>query len=194
MAHPTSLPTSAAQLRQLCAVYAKPHFGRALWQLINTVPLFITLWALMAYGVTHDWNYGWVLLLALPTAGLYVRMFIVQHDCGHGSFFKSERANTIVGGVLGLITLFPYGYWRKTHNIHHGSSGNLDRRGVGAVGHRLPEHLLRGQQQLGDHVPVDAAQPLEGEESAGTPGERPVIEGCLEHLEQRRAITLDQFK
>jgi len=131
LAHPTSLPTSAAQLRQLCAVYAKPHFGRALWQLINTVPLFITLWALMAYGVTHDWNYGWVLLLALPTAGLYVRMFIVQHDCGHGSFFKSERANNIVGGVLGLITLFPYGYWRKTHNIHHGSSGNLDRRGVG---------------------------------------------------------------
>jgi hypothetical protein len=74
LAHPTSLPTSAAQLRQLCAVYAKPHFGRALWQLINTVPLFITLWALMAYGVTHDWNYGWVLLLALPTAGLYAHV------------------------------------------------------------------------------------------------------------------------
>ena len=126
-----NLPTSAAQLRALCAEYAKPHFGRALWQLLNTLPLFVALWALMAYGVTHDWNYGWVLLLAIPTAGLYVRMFIVQHDCGHGSFFKSEKANNIVGGVLGLITLFPYGYWRKTHNIHHGSSGNLDRRGVG---------------------------------------------------------------
>lgn len=122
---------SASTLRQLCAQYAKPHFGRALWQLLNTLPLFIALWALMAYGYTHDWHYAWILLLAVPTAGLYIRMFIVQHDCGHGSFFRSERANDIVGGVLGLITLFPYGYWRKTHNIHHGSSGNLDRRGVG---------------------------------------------------------------
>ncbi len=122
---------SASTLRQLCAQYAKPHFGRALWQLLNTLPLFIALWALMAYGYTHDWHYAWILLLAIPTAGLYIRMFIVQHDCGHGSFFRSERANDIVGGVLGLITLFPYGYWRKTHNIHHGSSGNLDRRGVG---------------------------------------------------------------
>lgn len=125
------LPTSAAELRALCAAYAKPHFGRALWQLLNTLPLFFALWATMAYGVVHHWNYLLILLLALPTAGLYVRMFIVQHDCGHGSFFKSEQANQIVGGVLGLITLFPYGYWRKTHNIHHGSSGNLDRRGVG---------------------------------------------------------------
>ncbi|MBK6726063.1 MAG: fatty acid desaturase [Xanthomonadales bacterium] len=131
MASLDALPTSAAQLRRLCVTYAQPKFGRALWQLLNTLPLFFALWALMAYGFLHGWHYAWILLLSLPTAGLYVRMFIVQHDCGHGSFFKSARANDIVGGVLGLITLFPYGYWKKTHHIHHGSSGNLDRRGVG---------------------------------------------------------------
>ena len=126
-------PTTATNLRQLCAQYAQPHLGRALWQLINTFPLFVGLWGLMAYSVVAGWSYGWTLLLALPTAGLYVRLFIVQHDCGHGSFFKSARANDIVGAVLGLITLFPYGYWKKTHAIHHGGAGNLDKRGVGDI-------------------------------------------------------------
>ena len=124
---------TATNLRQLCAQYAQPHLGRALWQLINTFPLFVGLWGLMAYSVVAEWNYGFTLLLALPTAGLYVRLFIVQHDCGHGSFFKSARANDIVGAVLGLITLFPYGYWKKTHAIHHGGAGNLDKRGVGDI-------------------------------------------------------------
>ena len=87
----------------------------------------------MAWSIHADWNYGWTLLLALPTAGLYVRIFIIQHDCGHGSFFASARANHIVGACLGLITLFPFGYWKKTHAIHHGTSGNLDRRELGDV-------------------------------------------------------------
>ena len=87
----------------------------------------------MAWSLHAGWSYGWTLLLALPTAGLYVRLFIIQHDCGHGSYFAGRRANQWVGACLGLITLFPFGYWKKTHAVHHGTSGNLDRREFGNV-------------------------------------------------------------
>ena len=120
-------------LRHLCAGFTKPDLGRALWQLVNTITPFVALWALMAWSVVAGWNFGWTLLLAVPTAGLYVRMFIIQHDCGHGSYFADARWNDIVGRCLGLITLFPYGYWKKTHAIHHGTSGNLDRREIGDI-------------------------------------------------------------
>ena len=129
---PTS-ETAAPDLRQLCAEFAKPIHRRAVWQLLNTLPSFIGLWALMAISLHWSWGYGWTLLLALPTAGLYVRIFIFQHDCGHGSFFANRRLNNMVGAALGLITLFPYSYWKKTHAIHHGTSGNLDRREFGDV-------------------------------------------------------------
>lgn len=125
--------TASVNLRQLCARFAKPHLGRAIWQLLDTLPLFIALWVVMAWSVVAEWGYGWTLLLALPTAGLYVRTFIIQHDCGHGSFFANQKANDTVGRCLGLITLFPYGYWKKTHAIHHGTSGNLDRREMGDI-------------------------------------------------------------
>src|SRR5687768_5302037 len=104
-------PVTAAQLRQLCARFVKPHFGQAVWQLINTLVPFAALWALMAWSVVGEWGYVWTLLLALPAAGLYVRTFIIQHDCGHGSYFASQRMNDLVGRCLGLATLFPYGYW-----------------------------------------------------------------------------------
>jgi acyl-lipid omega-6 desaturase (Delta-12 desaturase) len=119
--------------RQLCARFAKPSLARALWQLGNTLPLFAALWALMAFSVQAHWAYGWTLALALPAASLYVRLFIIQHDCGHGSYFASRRVNRWLGACLGLITLFPFGYWKKTHAIHHGTSGNLDRREFGDV-------------------------------------------------------------
>ena len=132
----TAASTAAAptvNLRQLCASFAKPHLGRAAWQLVNTLVPFAALWALMAWSVVGEWGYGWTLLLALPTAGLYVRTFIIQHDCGHGSYFADARMNDLVGRCLGLVTLFPYGYWKKTHAIHHGTSGNLDRREMGDI-------------------------------------------------------------
>ena len=119
--------------RQLCAPFARPSLGRALWQLSNTLPAFVLLWLLMAWSLYSGWGYGWTLLLVLPTGGLYVRLFIIQHDCGHGSYFASRRANQWVGASLGLITLFPFSYWKKTHAIHHGTSGNLDRREFGDV-------------------------------------------------------------
>lgn len=133
MSAAATLSNPAAQLRNLCAPFAKPKMGPAVWQLLNTLPPLLALWALMAWSVVDGWGYGWTLLMAIPAAGLYVRLFIIQHDCGHGSFFASRRANDIVGGCLGLITLFPYGYWKKTHAIHHGTSGNLDRREMGDI-------------------------------------------------------------
>ena len=125
-------PTGASE-RQLCSRFARPSLIRALWQLSNTLPPFVALWLLMAGTVHANWSYGWTLLLALPTAGLYIRLFIIQHDCGHGSYFTNRRANQWVGACLGLITLAPFGYWRRIHAAHHGNSGNLDHRGLGEI-------------------------------------------------------------
>jgi omega-6 fatty acid desaturase (delta-12 desaturase) len=125
-----SLP---ANERALSAPFAVPSLSRSLWQLTHTLLLFVALWALMAWSMRAGWGYGWTLLLALPTAGMFVRLFIIQHDCGHGSYFANSQANRWVGACLGLITMFPFSYWKKTHAVHHGTSGNLDRRGFGDV-------------------------------------------------------------
>ncbi len=124
-------PDPPATLRALVAPYARPDHRKALWQLANTLPPFVALWTLMA--LTLEWSRGWSLLLLLPTAGFYVRLFIIQHDCGHGSFFASAQWNHRTGALLGLLTFFPYAYWRRTHAIHHATSGNLDRRGLGDI-------------------------------------------------------------
>jgi omega-6 fatty acid desaturase (delta-12 desaturase) len=79
------------------------------------------------------YGYWLTLLLAIPTAGLLVRLFIIQHDCGHGSFFKSQTANSILGSILGVVTLTPFAYWQRTHAIHHATSGNLEERGCGDI-------------------------------------------------------------
>ena len=78
-------------------------------------------------------HYGLTLLLALPTSGLLMRLFMIQHDCGHGSFFGSRRARDIVGFCIGVLTLTPYQYWRRTHAYHHAHSGDLDFRGFGDI-------------------------------------------------------------
>ena len=115
------------------ARFAHASLPRALWQLANTLPPFLAAWGLMAWGYMEGWNYGWILLMAVPAAGLYVRLFIIQHDCSHGSFFRSARANRWLGAVLGVITLFPFAYWKKTHAVHHATSGNLDKRELGDI-------------------------------------------------------------
>ena len=73
------------------------------------------------------------MLLAVPAAGFLVRLFMIQHDCGHGAFFRHRLANDWVGRVIGVLTLTPYDYWRATHAVHHATSGHLDRRGIGDV-------------------------------------------------------------
>ena len=77
--------------------------------------------------------YWATLLLSVPTAAFLVRLFMIQHDCGHRSFFRSRRLNDLLGHAIGVLTLTPHGYWRKAHNIHHATSGNLDKRGIGDV-------------------------------------------------------------
>ncbi|HEX6203839.1 MAG TPA: fatty acid desaturase [Thermoanaerobaculia bacterium] len=117
--------------RKVLAPYKRSSRRRALAQLANTALPFAALWALAAWA--FQFSYLWTLLLAIPAAGLFIRLFIIQHDCGHGSFFRSAKANNGLGGVLGVVTLFPYGYWRRTHAIHHATNGNLDDREFGDI-------------------------------------------------------------
>lgn len=111
--------------------YRKPEVWRSTFQLVNTAVPFVLLWALMLWSLQV--GYWLTLLLAFPTSMMMMRLFIFQHDCGHGSFFKSRRANGIVGSIIGVVMLIPYSYWRRTHAIHHATSGNLDQRGFGDI-------------------------------------------------------------
>jgi omega-6 fatty acid desaturase (delta-12 desaturase) len=111
--------------------YQTPDKWRSIWQLSNSVIPFFILWYLMYLSLNV--SYWLTLLPAIPTAGFLVRIFIIQHDCGHGSFFKSRRASDAVGSFCGALTLVPYFYWRRLHAIHHANAGNLDHRGIGDV-------------------------------------------------------------
>jgi omega-6 fatty acid desaturase (delta-12 desaturase) len=111
--------------------YMQPNSLKSCWQIVNTLIPFALLWTLMAYCAS--WSYPLTLLLAVPTAGFLVRLFIIQHDCGHHSFFRSRQTNDLVGGICGLLTLTPYYLWRRSHSRHHASSGDLSHRGHGDV-------------------------------------------------------------
>ena len=116
---------------RLLAPFRKSSYRIALWQLGSTMVMFIG--AVWAMGLSLSVGYWLTLLLAIPTGGLLVRLFIFQHDCGHGSFFHSRRANRTVGMLLGVLTFTPYEDWRYAHALHHASHGDLDRRGNGDV-------------------------------------------------------------
>jgi omega-6 fatty acid desaturase (delta-12 desaturase) len=111
--------------------YCEPSVKRALFELAVTVIPLALLWVLM--WLSLDVGYWLTLLLAVPAAGFMVRLFIIQHDCGHGAFFRHRAANSWVGRVLGVLTLTPYDYWKRNHAIHHATSSNLDRRGIGDI-------------------------------------------------------------
>jgi len=91
----------------------------------------VLLWVLMWWSLGV--GYWLTLLLAVPAAGFMVRLFIIQHDCGHGAFFRHRAANSWLGRVLGVLTLTPYDYWKRNHALHHATSSNLDRRGIGDI-------------------------------------------------------------
>jgi acyl-lipid omega-6 desaturase (Delta-12 desaturase) len=116
---------------EILGPYKGAHLGKSLFQLGTTSALFVLGWYLMIQSLHVGWWLTW--LLAVPVAGLLTRLFIIQHDCGHGAFFRSARANNAVGFVLGVVTLTPYRYWRRTHAIHHATSGDLDHREFGDV-------------------------------------------------------------
>ena len=124
------------------AAYCRSDSRKALWQLLNTFLPYFALWWLMVATVEQEYPYWITLLLSVPAAGFMVRIFVLFHDCCHGSFFRSRLANTIVGYVSGILTFTPFEDWRYSHNMHHKSAGNLDRRGVGAVRTMTKEEYL----------------------------------------------------
>jgi omega-6 fatty acid desaturase (delta-12 desaturase) len=105
--------------------------GRSLWELAATAVPFALLWAAVFFCVTRSW--WWGVALAPVAAGLLVRLFLIQHDCGHQAFLPDRRANGWLGRLLGVLTMTPFEYWRRTHAIHHATSGDLDRRHLGAI-------------------------------------------------------------
>jgi omega-6 fatty acid desaturase (delta-12 desaturase) len=115
------------------AQFARASLPRALWQLANTLIPFLSFWAAAVWSWVAGWNYSATAAFVLLAAGFFVRLFMLQHDCGHGSFFASARANRWLGACLGLMTLFPFSYWKKTHAVHHATSGNLDKRVLGDI-------------------------------------------------------------
>jgi omega-6 fatty acid desaturase (delta-12 desaturase) len=123
--------TIKSSWKQVVAGYQTPDLRRSLWQVANTVIPYFVLWYLMYRSL--EVSYWLTLALAIPASGFLVRAFIIFHDCGHGSFFKSKTANHALGFMLGILTFTPYYHWRHDHSLHHASAGDLDRRGKGDV-------------------------------------------------------------
>jgi acyl-lipid omega-6 desaturase (Delta-12 desaturase) len=111
--------------------YRDPNVAWSLAEIAWTLGPFVAIWAAM-WGLMHI-SYWLSLALALPAAGLQVRLFLIQHDCGHGAFFRTRAMNDWVGRVFGVLTLTPYDYWKRSHATHHAGTGNLDRRGIGEI-------------------------------------------------------------
>jgi omega-6 fatty acid desaturase (delta-12 desaturase) len=122
---------SRAEWRAIIGRYQHSDVARSIFEMVTTFVPMAALFYLMYRSLALPY---WVtLLLAVPAAGLLVRSFIIMHDCGHGSFFPSRRANEIVGWITGVITVTPFAQWQHAHALHHASSGDLDRRGHGDV-------------------------------------------------------------
>lgn len=127
----SSSDREARRLATRLQAYGRPSARRSIAQLLVTAAAFVLLWLGMWVSLGH--GYWITLLLAVPAAGFLLRFFVIQHDCGHGSLFRSRFANDLTGRLIGVLTLTPYDYWRRTHAAHHASSGNLDRRGIGDI-------------------------------------------------------------
>jgi omega-6 fatty acid desaturase (delta-12 desaturase) len=125
------LDNEATSWKDVVRRYQLPSRWRAVWQLTDTLVPYAALWTLMYFSLAI--SYWLVIPLAILAGGFLVRTFVIFHDCTHGSFFKSKRANEIVGFLTGILVFTPYHHWRWQHTIHHASSGDLDRRGMGDV-------------------------------------------------------------
>ncbi|WP_069301524.1 fatty acid desaturase [Neptunicoccus sediminis] len=122
---------SARDWAQSLAQYRKPNTPRAIYELAASLLPFIGLWALAWWMIPHSAVLA--VLIAIINGGFLVRLFAIQHDCGHGAFVKNAKASNWIGRCLGVLTLTPYAVWRKSHSHHHSTSGNLDHRGMGDV-------------------------------------------------------------
>ncbi len=116
---------------QIMSRYRQPNRWRSTMELVISLAPFVLCWGLawtsLAYG------FWWGLVFTIPAAGFLVRLFMIQHDCGHGAFFAHRQADDWAGRVIGVLTMTPYDYWRRTHAQHHATAGNLDMRGIGDV-------------------------------------------------------------
>ena len=124
-------PSSPTVWAQLLVKYRQPIPTRSIFELVVTLAPFVAIWAVAWWMVSISSLAA--LALALVNAAFLLRLFIIQHDCGHGSLFRDRRLCDWIGRGIGVLTLTPYDVWRKTHAIHHSTIGNLDRRGVGDV-------------------------------------------------------------
>jgi len=124
--------------------YQRPALGRALWQVLNTLLPYAALWYLMYLSL--EVSYWLTAGLALIAAGFLVRVFILFHDCGHSSFFKSRKANDVLGIITGILSFTPYYHWRWQHAVHHATSGDLDRRGEGDLWTLTVEEYLKASR------------------------------------------------
>ena len=139
-------PMPARDWVKILAQYRDPHHGRSAFELAVSLVPFLAIWAVALWLLAIA---PWASLgLALLNGGFLVRLFIIQHDCGHGGFFRNRHVSDWVGRVLGVLTMTPYNVWRRTHSMHHSASGNLDKRGMGDV-HTLTVAEYRALPRLG---------------------------------------------
>ncbi|OAH59545.1 MULTISPECIES: fatty acid desaturase [Bacillaceae] len=130
----------AKVLRKQVAPYEKSNTKASIWQLINTIVPFVVIWYLAYQSLSI--SYFLTLGLSVIGAGFITRIFIIFHDCCHHSFFKNRKLNRIVGTLTGVLTFFPYDQWAHSHNIHHATSSNLDKRGTGDMWMMTVEEYL----------------------------------------------------
>ena len=139
--HPAAnIGISAAALAARLTRYRKPSHRRGAFEIAVTFGPFAAICALAWFALRH--HVWWGLLLAPLAAAFLIRLFLIQHDCGHGAFLPGKRLNDWVGRVIGVVTLTPYDYWRRAHAMHHASSGALDRRGIGGIDTLTVEEYL----------------------------------------------------
>ncbi len=131
MTMPMSDAEKTKQLRKEVAPFAKSNTNKSIMQIVNTVSPLLAFWALGFYLL--QFSPWYTVACSVVAAGFVIRTFIIFHDCTHGSFFKSKKANDYVGFVTGVLTSFPYEKWKREHTIHHATSSNLDKRGIGDI-------------------------------------------------------------
>ena len=121
--------------------YRQSDWRRSVYELVVTVVPFVAAWGalLVALKYGQPWLYA---LLVIPAAGLLVRLFMIQHDCGHGAFFGNRTGNDWTGRAISVLTLTPYDHWKRSHALHHATAGNLDRRGFGDIDTLTVEEYL----------------------------------------------------
>jgi acyl-lipid omega-6 desaturase (Delta-12 desaturase) len=136
--------TSNTSWIKIVTKYSHPDHAKSWWQFSVNLLLYSIAWFLMFESLSVSY---WITLgLSLPAAGMLVRLFIIYHDCGHGSFFRSQKISDMMGIFIGIITFTPYYHWSNNHQVHHDTAGNLDKRGIGDVWTMTVDEYLKSSK------------------------------------------------